>query len=71
MCYSSIQSLNVEHKTQDRFLKPREAAALLGVCTDTVRRMLNSKALKGQRIGTGKRWRILESDVLAVKASQP
>jgi excisionase family DNA binding protein len=47
--------------TSERYLTPEEARLMLGVCRKTMYRWLNSKKVKGVRIGGS--WRIRESDM--------
>lgn len=53
-------------ETQDRLRSTKEAATILGVCEETVRRYIREKKLKASKIGN---YRISDADLAAFIAS--
>lgn len=52
-----------EKLSEPSYLSPREAAAIMGVCVETVLNNLRSGRLKGFKMPPGKLWRIDPKDL--------
>ena len=61
--------MNTPDPPADEWLTPRQAAALIGVTADTVRKWANDGILPSQRTRPGGHRRFLRSDVDALVSS--
>lgn len=62
-------SMSPPDPSTDEWLTPQQAAALVGITADTIRKWANSGVLPSQRVRPGSHRRFLRSDVMALLAA--
>lgn len=65
-CCDTTSRVTIVFNMAEELYTVEEAAKLLKLHVDTIRRLLRDKKLKGVKIGGGRQWRIPSSEIAAL-----